>query len=138
MKKTNVVRDEAVAWLRACVEPGSTLYTTMTHVAKSGISRRIKVFMVVPDEGGGGDHQIWNISGWVAEATNRKKHSTEMSVVVNGCGMDMGFELVYTLGRALFPDGFVPAKCGKLYGRNGTPATEVDEDGGYAINQRWI
>lgn len=171
--KNTTARDEAVAWLRARIEVGAHLYTTVTHVAKSGMSRRIKVLMVVPDEGGRGNHQIWNISGWVAEATNRKKHSNEMSVVVNGCGMDMGFELIYTLGRVMFPDGFCPSSIGIRphdgkrvnvnigRGRSAGPMTKAemeemvkqgwkfeggrngdqsgwDNDGGYALNQRWI
>jgi len=36
------------------------------------------------------------------------------SVKVTGCGMDMGFQLVYTLAQALFNDGYAlkqRAKC---------------------------
>ena|ERR1035437_1828097 len=50
-----------------------------------------------------------------------------------GCGMDMGFHLVYNLGRTLFPEGFkVEGR-----GRNGD-ASGWDKDGGYALKQRWI
>ena len=38
---------------------------------------------------------------------NGKKNQTIIKVVgVGGCGMDMGFHLVYTLSRELFDDGY--------------------------------
>ena len=51
-------------------------------------------------------------------------------VVVQGCGMDMGFDLVYSLGYAIWPKG-TPKPHGK---RNGEP----DRDGGYALKHSWI
>jgi hypothetical protein len=56
---------------------------------------------------------INDISYLVARATENRL-ADDYGVVVRGCGMDMGFELVYNLSRALFPDGFgVPCeKCG--------------------------
>ena len=49
---------------------------------------------------------------------------------VSGCGMDMGFHVVYNLGYALWPDG-TPEPHGT---RNGAP----DSDGGYALKHRWL
>lgn len=51
-------------------------------------------------------------------------------IKIGGCGMDMGFHLVYHLGRVLWPNG-TPEPHGT---RNGEP----DSDGGYALKQRWI
>jgi hypothetical protein len=51
-------------------------------------------------------------------------------ITIGGCGMDMGFELVYQLGYALWPNG-TPAPHGT---RNGEP----DTNGGYALRQRWL
>jgi len=80
-------------------------------------------------------------------------------VRVGGCGMDMGFYLVYEVSRKLFPDGF--GELGKMplgheirpatkedaikaigkgatfWGRNGD-TSGWDNDGGYAIKQRWL
>jgi hypothetical protein len=51
-------------------------------------------------------------------------------IVVGGCGMDMGFHLVYNLGATLWPKG-----TEKPHGtRNGEP----DTSGGYALKSRWI
>ena len=49
---------------------------------------------------------------------------------VPGCGMDMGFALIYNLGAVLWPNG-TPEPHST---RNGEP----DNDGGYALKQRWI
>ncbi len=55
------------------------------------------------------------------------------ALVVGGCGMDMGFHIVYNLGRVLFPDGF------KVEGRGRNGDTSGwDKDGGYALNHRWL
>lgn len=52
--------------------------------------------------------------------------------------MDMGFELVYRLGRRLYPEGFKPRDAGRSRGRNGESADDVDLDGGYAFNHEWL
>lgn len=73
--------------------------------------------------------------------------------------MDMGFAVVYDLGRVMFPDGFgvagkypngsdgrpttkeMAAKAVEIgatfRGRNGDPSG-WDNDGGYALKQRWL
>jgi hypothetical protein len=51
-------------------------------------------------------------------------------VKVAGCGMDMGFHLIYSLSYALFPKG-TDAPHGT---RNGVP----DSDGGYALKHEWL
>ena len=50
--------------------------------------------------------------------------SDKGGIVCNGCGMDMGFDLVYSLGYSIWPKGT----------RNGQP----DKDGGYALRHSWI
>jgi hypothetical protein len=51
-------------------------------------------------------------------------------IKIGGCGMDMGFDLVYSLGATLWPNG-----TRKPHGtRNGEP----DSAGGYALNHRWM
>ena len=51
-------------------------------------------------------------------------------VVITGCGMDMGFELVYRLGMALWPDGTKEP--------HGTRNGEPDSHGGYALKHQWL
>jgi hypothetical protein len=56
--------------------------------------------------------------------------SDEGGIVCNGCGMDMGFDLVYSLGYSIWPKG-----TRKPHGtRNGQPG----KDGGYVLRHSWI
>jgi hypothetical protein len=119
-------REEAVRELRELLQPGDTVYTTVLSVSRSGMSRVILPFIIR-------DNQPQYIYFKVAAATGRRVHPKKDGIVVHGCGMDMGFELVYTLSRALFPDGF------KVEGRGRNGDTSGwDKDGGYALNQRWF
>jgi hypothetical protein len=60
----------------------------------------------------------------------------------HGAGMDMGFGLVYTLSRSLYPNGFecIGERCPSNDHSNGdrdyTPHTH--SDGGYALQQAWL
>lgn len=68
--------------------------------------------------------------GWrAADAMGRKWHD-KSGIAIGGCGMDMGFSLVYDLGRTLWPNGTPKAHST----RNGEP----DRDGGYALKHQWI
>ncbi len=104
-----------------------TIYTSLKHVSSSGMSRRISVYMVE-------DGRIqW--MDYLAEKLTGYKESKNGGLSVGGCGMDMGFHLVYGFSSAMFPDGFRRRK-GEWH-RNGDPAT-VDKDGGYALKQEWL
>lgn len=73
--------------------------------------------------------KIRNISRLAAGAIGARL-SKGGDVIMGGAGMDMGFALVYSIGRAIWPNG-----TSKPHGRrNGEP----DSDGGYALNHEWI
>jgi len=79
-------------------------------------------------------------------------------LIVGGCGMDMGFHVVYQLGAALWPDGFgcIGERCRSCDHSNGDrnyrpnvalttaakggpPAYEHwHRDSGYALRQEWL
>ena len=64
-------------------------------------------------------------------------------LIVGGCGMDMGFEIVYNLGRTLWPDGApcVGEKCQSNDHHNGDwdyTAGKLHRDGGYALKHQWL
>lgn len=125
---------EAVLHLRKMLRPGDTVYTVLRHVARSGMSRGIDVYVIKKNR------PVW-ITAYVGHAIGQPQSlhdwKGQRGLRIGGCGMDMGFHVVYSLSRAMFPKGFIPAKVGR-HGRNGTPATELDTDGGYALNHQWI
>lgn len=156
MKISKTTHDEALTRVRAWIKPGDTLYTILRHVSSSGMSRDISLVYIKPNAKEGQaiydlDYNAQMILGYPAP----KRGS---GLRVGGCGMDMGFHMVYTLSRYLFPDGFgeVGEKGNKkkrpktkveaekmvkegweFYGRNGDKSG-WDNDGGYALKHKWL
>lgn len=91
-------KDEALATLRELCPVGSTVYTNLRHVSQSGMSRVISVHVVK-------NGAIRDISYLVAKVTGFKLSNKFDGLTVGGAGMDMGFHVVYSLSRALYPDG---------------------------------
>lgn len=116
-------REESLAALREHLKPGQTVYTVLRHTSSSGMSRSISVMTIE-----GGDVRQWDYH--VARVLGESIDERREGVKVSGCGMDMGFHLVYALGSAVWPDG-TPEPHGT---RNGTP----DTAGGYALKHRWL
>ena len=126
--RVEAARAEACATLRSMIKPGDSVYVTLKHVSRSGMYRRIAVLVSVGGE-------VANVSGLVAEAIGAK--STVGAVGVGGCGMDMGFKIVYDLGRVLFPDGG-PLECSPRAGQERRAGETIERDGGYLLKHRWI
>ena len=121
-------RAGVIADLKSLIKPGSVIYTKLESVSASGMSRRISVYVVRPAKKGEAA-RISNISYSVSVATGDRM-SEKGGIVATGCGMDMGFAIVYALGRALWPKGTT-----KPHGtRNGAP----DKDGAYVLKHEWI
>lgn len=99
-------REEAIEKLKEAIKPGDTLYTQLEHVTKSGMTRFIKVRKIE-------DNYPYDWTYLVAKALDWKYSDKHYGVKVGGCGMDMGFHLIYSLSHVLHNDG-------------------------YAINQRWL
>lgn len=98
-------RDEARATLREFVErsqkrrDGSpVIYTFLRHVSKSGMSRDITLKIV------DGDGTLRDITYTAALAIGEKPRDNygRRVIRVHGCGMDMGFHLVYSVSHALY------------------------------------
>jgi hypothetical protein len=127
-----------LAFLRT-LPPGTTLYTILRHVSASGMSRSIDVRVLQPD-GKGGVSVLCVRVPEVGKAymgsydAAQRNHGADYKV--GGSGMDMGFALVYELGRLAYPDGFTVTPS--TIHRNGTPDGARDEDGGYAFAHRWL
>lgn len=110
------------AELRQLLVPGAKVYCILRSVSASGMSRAISLYVK-----SAGDMR--NIDSLIADALGYKL-AKQTGVLVSGCGMDMGFLLVDSLGCALWPDGIGTPHSS----RNGTP----DTDGGYALKHVWL
>ena len=108
---------EAIEQLRKDLKEGATVYTILRHCSASGMSRDISLVMVK-------DGELRNITWYAARAMGYacKLRDGSNVIRVGGCGMDMGFHLVYGLSRTIFA---------------GNPARE-DRDSGYVLNHRWL
>lgn len=125
-------RDRAREYIHRWVEPGDTLYTILRHCSRSGMSRSIQV---VKMEETGLVYLGYNAALAIGMPYDRKNEGVKMG----GCGMDMGFALVYELSHALFRDGFdcIGEKCPSNDHSNRVK-TDHHKDGGYALTHRWI
>ena len=94
-KYTKAEKAEAFAMLRKMLKPGDTVHTILDSVSRSGMSRDIRV-VVLRD--GAPLHPNWSVS--VLLDYPRAKRGDGMRV--GGCGMDMGFHIVHSLGYVLF------------------------------------
>lgn len=136
-RKTRKPTPEALAMRRDFnLRPGDTLHTVLRHCAPSGMSRHIAVLRIRADRKAPGGVRIWDLTGRASQVLGLRLNKDRDGLVVGGCGMDMGFEVVYRLGSLLFPNGF---KVGpKTAHRNGIADGTTDPDGGYAFAQRWL
>ena len=136
MTRKEAERQEAVEKLRSWFKPGDTVFTTLRHVSRSGMTRHIGV-VVLRD----GVDLYPNYA--IAAACDYRLNKNGDGLVVGGCGMDMGFALVYDLSRVLFPDGFdctgegCPSNDHSNGDRDYSPHRHTG-DGGYALKQRWL
>ena len=153
-------KDDSAVYLKTILHPGDEVKTILRSCSRSGMSRRISLVVAVD-----GDVQDITFHAAHAMGENIKQgghYVQNGGLVVSGCGMDMGFHVIYNLSRTLFPDGFgvemkikdamrpspmrpvsraAAAKMTEIgyraYGRNGDK-TGWDDDGGYALKQRWL
>lgn len=115
------LKEQSKKQLLELLAPGQTVYTVLRKSSASGMSRVISLYVICE----GRDNQpAWPrlIDSLVAEAMSWRldKHG----VRVSGCGMDMGFHLVYSLAQALWAEGVV------LDGKKTSP--------GYLLKQSWL
>lgn len=94
-------KEEAIEQLRKWMPAGSTVYTILRHVSRSGMQREISVVVF---QDGQPIHPNWSVAkalGW-----RLNKGGMNDALIVGGCcGMDMGFHLVYTLSQVLYGKG---------------------------------
>jgi hypothetical protein len=93
------------------------VYTILRSVSASGMTRHIS--LVIAGIGVDGKPDIHDITYHAAQAMGDKlqERNGHRTIRVNGCGMDMGFHLVYNLSSVLFAG---------------------QERAGYKLAQRWL
>jgi|TARA_S200002703_G_scaffold56765_1_gene49501 hypothetical protein len=91
--------ERIISHLEEMFPKGSTAFTEVTKVSKSGMSRHIKIMRPYNDE-------VENLSWYVAKLLGWTYKDNTRSIFVRGCGMDMGFHVIYTLAQALYGDGY--------------------------------
>lgn len=97
---------EALARLHEWIKPGDTVYTVLRNVSRSGMQREIGIVLLPrPDRTGTASDSPLHPNYAVATVLGYRIGKRD-GIIVGGCGMDMGFHLVYNLGRTLFPEGF--------------------------------
>ena len=90
-------REAAIDKLRKLLPPGSTVYTILRHVARSGMMRRLDVYALDTDSEG----KPWMryLSGIVSHATGLRFSAKggareDCGIVMNGCGYSQADEIV--------------------------------------------
>lgn len=112
--------EQAKTALRKLLKPNMTVYTIINHRSASGTSRSITLCI------GGKNGEIIKLDHLAITAGLGTFDAKNGGIKVSGCGMDMGFALVYDLGRTLWPNGTKK--------QHGAP----DADGGYALKHSWL
>ena len=123
MKYTKKEQNCARETLERILKSGTTIYTVLRHVSRTGMQRSIQLQVVV-------DRDIVDISWSAAALLDASLDAKRGGIKISGCGMDMGLALVHNLGMVLWLQG-----TSEPHGtRNGEP----DSNGGYVLKHRWI
>ena len=90
--------EQVKEYLLESLSPGDTVYTILKHVSQSGMYRVVDAYVIK-------DNQPLRLS-WNASKVTGKYDRRHEGIGVGGCGMDVGFEVVYNLSYFLFNDGY--------------------------------
>lgn len=124
---TQAERTGAAEQLLELIAPGDMVYTVLRHVSRSGMTRVISLLIAR-------DNEILDISYLASRVVGYPLDYNRGGIKVPGTGMDMGFHLVHSLGRRLWPQGF---ETPPGYWRN-DEVRHYEPDGGYALRYRWL
>lgn len=82
-------------------ESKPVFYTIFRHASRSGMSRTISVHYFDTAKG-----RMCHLNYVASVITGRPMDRKRDGVICKGCGMDMGFDLVYALASAATGDGY--------------------------------
>lgn len=96
MEQSRKLRALAIE-LEQWIKKGDTIYSVVTTVSRSGLSRRAKFYVVV-------DGRIVPITYLIADALGETIKYDE--VVLKGVGLDVCFDAVLRTGRLLYQESY--------------------------------
>ncbi len=93
-----MTHEEAIKQLKKILRKGDTVYSVLRHVSRSGMMRHISFYAIK------GNKPVF-LDGHIEAVTSYKRvpMGKGEGLKVSGCGMDMGFSVVYNLSCILFP-----------------------------------
>ena len=138
-------KEEARRKLKELLPPGSTVYTILKHVSRSGMLRVIDMAIVQDDQTTSIPYGLLEDVGFFEYFPIDKN---EQGFRATGAGMDMGFDMVYNLSVMIYDKGFACIGYeNKPHGQR-CPASDhhneddqdktVHKSGGYALRHRWM
>jgi predicted component of type VI protein secretion system len=92
-------RQEAVTELRKYLKSGTTVFTILRRVSSTGMSRLIDIHVIVDNEP---LRFTWSAATALGLTYDRKREALR----IDGCGMDVGFDVTYRLSYLLHGDGY--------------------------------
>lgn len=81
-----MTKQETAKWLRERVKRGDNLITQVTHISRSGMSRRIRVYKTLSDG------RLLDLTFHLSKLLGYKMN--DKGLFVSGCGMDMCYDLI--------------------------------------------
>ena len=87
-------KTEALQTLQKYLQKGDTVYTVLRHCAPSGMTRWLDLYVI---KNGEPLRLTWSAAKALGYTYDRKREALK----IGGCGMDMGFAVVYDLAAVV-------------------------------------
>lgn len=142
-KKEEIAKEkaDAIKMLRSLARKSNyVFYTKLDHVSRSGMFRRISVYAMEGNKPQCVNFLIEKLGVY------KRTHGSD-SLGISGCGMDMGFAIVYNTSCHVFPTYKCRGEATKkrrscpasIHVNEHTPRdkTAIHKDG-YCISQKWF
>jgi hypothetical protein len=101
-----MTKEEAIKTLKENIKKGDVIYTQLNHISQSGMMRHIQLRQIKNNYPLDWSRLVAVALDWKITLEAKNKFGSYNGIKVGGCGMDMGFHLVYTLSRVLYNDGY--------------------------------
>lgn len=103
MATTTARKSECREALLKILKPGDTVYTVIRSVSRSGMSRRLDLYTIQENS----PRFLTTLTAdLLGLSYGTEAWAKGAGLRVGGCGMDMGFHVVYELSHALFGNGY--------------------------------